>query len=291
MKRILLLPLALVATLVVAAAGGAATKATHTVQVTGEGFTPKALTVTVGDSVTWHNADNVNHQVVANNGTFASPVLKPGDTYTQTFNSSGRTGYHDSLATKHTGLVTVTAPAADVTLSAATQTIVYGGSTRLSGTVTNQLPNEQVTLTSNPNGKGTQSIATQSTSTDGSFAFGVSPTIQTTYQAHFRTASSPNVTVDVAPRVGFGLRGRLFIAKVTSDLNYAGNFVLVQKRNAIGGWKTLRHVYLGSNSRAAFRVHLARGRTVLRLVLPGSQAGAGYVESISRMIPVHVTHR
>jgi len=283
MKRMLLLPLALVATLVVAAASGAATK---TVQITGAGFTPTATTVSVGDSVTWHNADNANHQVVANDGSFASPVLKPGDTYTQTFNASGKTNYHDALATKHTASVTVTAPAANVTLTAATQTIVYGSSTKVSGAVTNQLSNEPVTLTSQPYGKGTQSIASQATGANGSFAFGVSPTIQTSYQAHWKTTSSPSVTINVAPRVGFGLRGRLFIAKVTSDLNYAGHFVLVQKRNAIGTWKTLKRVYLGGNSNAAFRLHLARGRTVLRLALPESQAGAGYVQGISHLMPV-----
>jgi plastocyanin len=279
----LLLPLALVATLVVAAASGAATK---TVQITGAGFTPTATTVSVGDSVTWHNADNANHQVVANDGSFASPVLKPGDTYTQTFNASGKTNYHDALATKHTASVTVTAPAANVTLTAATQTIVYGSSTKVSGAVTNQLSNEPVTLTSQPYGKGTQSIASQATGANGSFAFGVSPTIQTSYQAHWKTTASPSVTINVAPRVGFGLRGRLYIAKVTSDLNYAGHFVLVQKRNAIGTWKTLKRVYLGGNSNAAFRLHLARGRTVLRLALPESQAGAGYVQGISHLMPV-----
>ncbi|HEY2372566.1 MAG TPA: cupredoxin domain-containing protein [Gaiellaceae bacterium] len=286
MKRMLLLPLALVATLVVATASGAATKVTRTVQVTSNGFTPVAITVSVGDSVTWHNADNANHQVVANNGTFASPVLKPDDTYTQTFNAAGRVNYHDALATKHTGSVTATAPTANVTLTVASQTIVYGSSTKLSGAVTNQLTNEPVTLTSQPLGKGTQSIATTSTAANGMFAFGVSPTIQTSYQAHWRTTSSPNVTVNVAPRLGFGLSGRLFIAKVTSDLNYAGHFVLVQKRNAIGTWKTLKRVYLGGNSRAAFRLRLAHGRTVLRLALPESQAGAGYVQGISRLMPV-----
>jgi plastocyanin len=286
MKRMLLLPLALVATLVVAAASGAATKATKTVQVTAAGFTPPATTVSVGDSVTWHNADTANHQVVANDGSFASPVLKPDQTFTQTFNSAGKTAYHDSLATKHTGSVTVTAPAANVTLTAASQTIVYGNSTKVSGAVTNQLTNEPVTLTSQPYGKGTQSIDSQTTGANGTFAFSVSPTIQTAYQAHWRTTSSPNVTINVAPRVGFGLSGRLFIAKVTSDLNYAGKFVLVQKRNAIGTWKTLNRVYLGGNSRAAFRLHLAKGRTVLRLALPASQAGAGYVQGISRLMPV-----
>src|SRR5262249_44728631 len=135
-----------------------------------------------------------------------------------------------------------------------------------------------------PLGKGTQSIDSTMTAANGSFAFGVSPTIQTTYQAHWRTTASPNVTVNVAPRVGFGRIGLLYAAKVTSDLNYAGHFVLVQKRNAIGGWKTLQRVFLGGNSRAVFRVHLAFGRSVLRVALPQSQAGAGYVQGMSRML-------
>jgi len=283
MIRMVLLSLALVATLVVAAAGGAATK---TVQIVKSGFTPSSTTVAVGDSVTWHNADAVNHQVVANDGSFVSPVLKPGDTYTQTFNTAGKVNYHDALFTSRKGSVTVSAPAANVTLGAASQTIVYGNSTTVSGQVTNQLANQSVTLTSQPYGKGTQSLATQTTSANGSFSFGVSPTIQTAYQAHYKTTNSPSVTINVAPRVGFGLSGRLYVAKVTSDLNYAGKYVLVQRRNALGGWKTLKHVYLGSSSRAVFTLRLTKGRSVLRLALPPSQAGPGYVQGLSRLMAV-----
>jgi plastocyanin len=283
MKRMLLLTLALAATLVVAAAGGAATK---TVQIVKSGFTPSSTSVTIGDSVTWHNADAVNHQVVANDGSFVSPVLKPGDTYTQTFNSAGKVNYHDALFTSRKGSVSVAAPAANVTLGASQQTIVYGNSTTVSGQVTNQLTNEPVSLTSQPYGKGTQSVATQTTGANGSFSFGISPTIQTSYQAHWHTTGSPSVTVNVAPRVGFGLNGRYYVAKVTSDLNYGGKFVLVQRRNALGGWKTLKHVYLGSSSRAVFTLRLAKGRSVLRLALPPSQAGAGYVQGLSRLLAV-----
>ncbi|HZS23923.1 MAG TPA: cupredoxin domain-containing protein [Gaiellaceae bacterium] len=283
MRRILLLPLALAAMLVVAAAGGAATK---TVQIVHSGFTPSSTTITVGDSVTWHNADTANHQVVANNGDWVSPVLKPGDTFTQTFSTSGTFNYHDALATSHKGTVHVEAPAANVSLSAATTTIVYGSSTTVSGAVTNGLANQSVSLTAVPYGKGTQSIATQSSGANGAFSFGVSPTIQTAYTAHFKTASSPSVTVNVAPRVGFGQSGRLFIAKVTSDLSYGGKFVLVQRRNLVGGWTTLKHVYLGTNSRGVFTLRLVKGRSVLRLALPPSQAGAGYVQGISRLVAV-----
>ena len=283
MRRMLLLPLALLATLVVVASGAAATK---TVQITKSGFTPTATTIAVGDTVTWHNADTANHQVVANDGTFASPVLKPDETYSFTFQKAGKVNYHDALATTNKGSVTVNAPAATVTLSAAAQTITYGNSTSLSGAASNQLVNEPVTLTAQPYGKGTQSLATATTQANGAFTFSVSPTIQTSYLAHWRTTNSNPVTVNVAPRVGFGLSGRMYVAKVTSDLTYGGHWVLVQRRNVLGGWHSIKRVFLGDNSRALFRVRLPHGRSVLRLVLPTSQAGTGYVQGLSHLLAV-----
>jgi plastocyanin len=281
MKRMLLLPLALVAMLVVVAGAGADTK---TVQIVKSGFTPSATTITVGDSVTWKNSDTVNHQVVANDGSFASPVLKPGDTFSQTFSKAGKVGYHDSLFTSRKGTVTVNAPVGNVTLQASASTIVYGNSTTLSGTVTNQLTNEPVSLASQPYGKGTQSIATAMTSANGAFSFPISPTIGTTYQAHWRTADSPNVSVSVAPRVGFGHSGAFYIAKVTSDIGYSGHFVWVQRKAPYGSFRNVKRIYLGSASRAVFRVHIPRGRSILRVVLPADQAGPGYVAGLSRLI-------
>jgi plastocyanin len=284
MKRILLFPLALVATLVVVAAAGADTK---TVQIVKSGFTPNSTTITVGDSVTWRNADAVNHQVVANDGSFASPVLRPGDSFSQTFSKAEKVSYHDSLFTSRKGSVTVNAPAANVTLLAGASTIVYGDSTMVSGAVTNQLTNEPVTLSSQPYGKGTQSIATTTTSANGTFSFPVSPTIQTSYQAHWRTTGSPSVSVNVAPRVGFGQSGRLYTAKVTSDIGYGGHFVWVQRKAPYGSFRNVKRIYLGAaGSRAVFRVNIPKGRSVLRLVLPADQAGPGYVQGLSRLIAV-----
>ena len=101
-----------------------------------------------------------------------------------------------------------------------------------------------------------------------------------------KTANSEPVTINVAPRVGFGLSGRLYVAKVTSDIGYGGHYVLVQRRNALGGWYSFKRVYLGDASRATFRLALPKGRSMLRLVLPGGQAGTGYVQGISRLMPV-----
>jgi plastocyanin len=283
MRRILLVPLALVAMLVVVAAAGADTK---TVQIVKSGFTPSSTTITVGDGVTWKNADTVNHQVVANDGSFASPVLKPGDSFSETFSKAGKVSYHDSLFTSRKGTVTVNAPAANVTLQSGASTIVYGDSTTISGAVTNQLTNEPMTLSSQPFGKGTQSLAATTTSANGTFSFPVSPTIQTSYQAHWRTTASPSVSVNVAPRVGFGQSGRLYVAKVTSDIGYSGHFVWVQRKTPYGSFRNVKRIYLGAASRAVFRVNIPKGRSILRLVLPADQAGPGYVQGLSRLIAV-----
>ena len=153
----------------------------------------------------------------------------------------------------------MTAPAASVTLTAASRRPSSTATARrLSGAVTNQLTNEPVTLTSQPYGKGTQSIATTTTQANGAFSFGVSPTIQTSYQAHWRTANSPSVTVNVAPRVGFGRSGRLYVAKVTSDLDYAGHYVWVQRKAPFGSFRNVKRIYLGASSRAVFRAEARR---------------------------------
>jgi plastocyanin len=283
MKRMLLLPLALVAMLVVATAAGADTK---TVQIVKSGFTPSSTTINAGDSVMWENADTLNHQVVANDGSFASPVLKPGESYAQTFAKSGKVSYHDSLFTSRKGNVTVNAPPANVSLQAGATILVYGDSTTISGAVTNQLTNEPVILTSQLYGKGTQAIATTTTRANGTFSFGVTPTIQTSYQAHWRTTSSPSVSVNVAPRVGFGQSGRLYVAKVTSDIGYGGHYVWVQRKAPYRSFRNVKQIYLGTNSRAVFRVTIPKGRSILRLVLPAAEAGSGYVQSLSRLIAV-----
>ncbi len=283
MRRMLVLPLAALAAVLVAVAAGAATQ---TVQVTKNGFTPRNATVSTGDTVTWHNADTADHQVVADDGSFASPVLHTDQSYSHVFNSSGTLKYHDSFAKGHVGTITVKGPAPAVTINASTSTVVYGGSTTLSGAINSQTAGEPVTLTAQSQGKSTQSVDQVATTSGGGYQFGVSPTIQTTYQSHWRTADSPTVTVNVAPRVGLGRSGNVFIAKATSDLSYSGHFVWIQRHYGFG-WKSVKRVFLGANSRAVFRLKLPHGRTMLRLVMPTGQAGAGYVAGLSRTIVVH----
>jgi plastocyanin len=286
MRHLLLLPLAVAAlALALASSAGADTK---TIQITKAGFVPATTSIAVGDTVTWHNADTVNHQVVANNGSFASPVLKPGETYSVTFSKQGTTAYRDALHTSLKGSVAVSGPPAGVTLSAASSVVTYGAGTTLSGSISSQQSNQWVVLNALPFGEKTAKQANvASTTTNGAFQFGVSPTIRTTYTAQWSTATSSPVTVYVRPRLGLGVSGRLFTAKATSDLSYAGHYVLVQRRRVTStSWFSVKKVFLGASSRARFRLVVPRGRWYVRLYLPAAQAGDGYLASTSRLVAV-----
>src|SRR4051794_33519886 len=283
MKRLLILPLALVAALTAAAAIGAATT---TVQITKNGFTPSTINVKAGDTVTWHNADTKTHQVVADNGAFASPALAAGASWSFTTTKSGKFAYRDAYATTHKGTLSIAAPPATLTLGASLPTVIYGSATQLNGQVSNQAVNQPVTLSAQAYGKSVQSVQSTTTQSTGTFIFGVTPTISTTYTAHWRTSSSTPTTVNVAPRVGFGRSGSLFIAKVTSDIGYSGHYVILQKRQANDTWYSFKHVYLGDANRATFKIAVPKGHYVLRLMLPSSQAGLGYVASASRLLPI-----
>ena len=282
MKRLIMIPIAMLAAVLVAVAAGASTQ---TVQVTKNGFTPQTATVNISDTVTWHNADTADHQVVADDGSFASPVLHADQSYSHTFTSAGSVKYHDAFAKTHTGTITVNGPAPAITLSSSTSTVVYGGGATLSGSVSSNLASEPVTLTAQSVGKSAQSIDQVTTTSGGNYQFSVSPTIQTTYQTHWRTADSQSATVNVAPRIGFSRSGRLFIAKATSDLSYGGHFMWVQRHFGFG-WHSVKRVFLGANSRAVFALKVPHGRTMLRIVMPSGQAGVGYVAGVSRTIIV-----
>jgi len=76
-----------------------------------ENFTFKnpVVTVKVGTTVTWTNADDIPHTVVSKTGLFKSKVLDTGDRFSFTFAKAGQFGYFCSLHPHMTGTVVVKA--------------------------------------------------------------------------------------------------------------------------------------------------------------------------------------
>ena len=119
MKRSLLLAaLALVAVLSFASVAGAQKasvagahkqqkQATRTVVIQGFSFKPAHITIKRGTKVTWINKDMTKHTATANNGAFDSGVLRPGESYSHTFKTAGKKGYHCQIHPSMMGSVTV----------------------------------------------------------------------------------------------------------------------------------------------------------------------------------------
>ena len=57
-------------------------------------FTPKELKVKKGDTVIWTNADERDHTVTADDGSFNSGNIGDGDTFRHKFEKAGKFKYH-----------------------------------------------------------------------------------------------------------------------------------------------------------------------------------------------------
>mgnify|MGYP003394341371 CR=1 FL=1 len=97
-----------------AASGGATVKEVSMVSITAAGFSPKDITVKVGESITWTNDDSANHTVSSNPHPTHTlyPMLnlgmiKPAATKSVMIEKAGKYTYHDHLNPSNTGSITV----------------------------------------------------------------------------------------------------------------------------------------------------------------------------------------
>lgn len=78
------------------------------VMMKGNQFDPADLTVSLGTTVTWSNADSVAHNVKASGGAFSSGNMDPGTNFGYTFNATGTFDYACTIHPSMKGKVTVT---------------------------------------------------------------------------------------------------------------------------------------------------------------------------------------
>ena len=71
-------------------------------------FTPEVLTVPVGATVTWTNHHGSRHNVVADDGTFSSPLFGQDETFSFTFTAPGEYHYVCSIHPGMEGTIVVT---------------------------------------------------------------------------------------------------------------------------------------------------------------------------------------
>jgi plastocyanin len=284
MRSFVLTTVALFA-LVVAGASRPAVAITKTVKITATAFSPSSVTIGTTNAIKWVNKDTKNHQVVANNGAFASPIIIPGHAWTHVFNTSGTYRYHDGLHPALTGRVIVTGPPPAVTIGAGAPALIYGQSTHVAGQISTGQAGETVTVYGQPYGAPSPVLlATLMTGPSGVWDTIVKPNLLTTYQAHWKATVSATVMVGVHPQVTFTLRRGHGFVKVRANRSMAGRKVYIQRRTRFHEWVKIKRVILGRTSSRSFRFHPARGRYVLRAYITVNQAGPGYLDGASRAI-------
>jgi plastocyanin len=82
--------------------------AEHAIQIADSAFSPATLTISVGDSVTWTNADDRPHTVTSNDGAFDSGNLDEGRAFSFTFTEPGTYTYVCNYHPKMQATIVVT---------------------------------------------------------------------------------------------------------------------------------------------------------------------------------------
>ncbi len=196
--------------------------------------------------------------------------------------------------------------AAGLTATSAPTPVVYGSSSTIAGTLTNEdgspISGATVALTSRHGPDPYASTgATTTTGPTGSYSFTVSPAATTDYRVEFAgdsthaAASSPGVTVEVATRVSLAV-GSTVLKKGDSTMfagvvapNHEGQTVLVQ---ALQGttWVTIDSVTLDQDSFYSYILvtskKATKGTTSYRIAKP---ADGDHVLGVSPTVAITVT--
>lgn len=115
------------------------------VRVSGGGFDPADVTVPAGTTVTWTNTGIDLQGVAADDGSFNSGRLDPGESFSFTFETPGEISYASTYAAEQTGTVTVTEAAGDAAGHD------HGAAATPAAEATTTPADAGVTITSDPN--------------------------------------------------------------------------------------------------------------------------------------------
>jgi plastocyanin len=287
MRRLLLLPLLVLGL----AAAAPAVADDYTASIAPTGF-PPLISINNGDSVTWKNNDAVNRQIIGDDGTWKSPVLAPGQSWSRVFVQGGTYGYHGAFKADQKGTVEV-ATTRVVLMRQSAQTVQIFRTVRLQGSVSAKgSTGEEVSIEAKPSGSTTFHQVARTTTKNGVWQVQVKPRRITVYRAVWQNVPSAEHIVKVKPFVLLKQVGRhLLNVHVRADTTLVRHFVAVQRFNKrTHRWHTFRSVKLtrftaksGSyDSVGSFRVSFPHGVIVRALITKGQALPIMYGPAWSR---------
>ena len=79
------------------------------VSIQNGGYSPASVSIHIGDTITWTNADDQDHTVVAQDGSFNSGNIGSGRSFSHTFTTAGTIAYYCKYHPRMKGAVVVAA--------------------------------------------------------------------------------------------------------------------------------------------------------------------------------------
>jgi plastocyanin len=276
MRKLLLVPL-LALGLAAAAPAGADD---FTATITPNGF-PPLISIQNGDRVVWKNGDTVSRQLVADDSSWKSPVIKPGDTWSHIFRNGGTFRYHGAVKPSQHGAIEVSSSRA-VLIQRGASTITFAHSLLLKGSVSKPSSSgEEVVIQAEPYGTSSFDTVARTTTDNGFWQVRVQPSRTTVYRAIWKNVPSTDRTVFVKPLVRIKqLSRRHFSIGVRADVSLVHRIVVIQRLNrARHVWRSFASVRLSHfqstatayNSIASVRLALRHG-TIIRALITRHQA-------------------
>ena len=241
------------------------------------GFSRRRSRSTTATRSSWKNVDTKSHQVVANDGSFASPIVGPGKTYTHTFTAAGTFRYHDALHPSLTGTVKVKGPPPSVTFALSQPIVVYGTAIMLSGQISSHKAGQNVQL----DGAAVRAAVTARArdrrhrhERRRSRSRPCRSCTRPTPRTGARSRASP-IVAQVMPKVTLRPGGNGYMrAQVTGPHSFWHRHVFLQRLSRFGQWVNVASLTLGPQSGRLFR---PSGAAAARLVadpgLPDREPG------------------
>jgi hypothetical protein len=166
--------------------------------------------------------------------------------------------------------------------------VLYGDTFVLSGSVERTGAGSVVIVLARPHGRPRYSeVDRVRTTAGGRWRYVARPAIRTVYRARIGRLLSTPVSVDVEPRISLRGDGGSFTARVRAARSFAGKYVLLQQRTA-GPWQSIRRLTLDEESTTSFTYEITPTRRQIRLFMPRSQVGPGYVAARSSVITLRL---
>jgi hypothetical protein len=183
-----------------------------------------------------------------------------------------------------------------LTLAASSPVVKYGTSLMLTGALSTQKANQQITVQATDCGTTkARQVARVKTVANGAYTTPDSPTVGTVYQASNKAVKSNTVAVTVAPVVQLKRVARgSYAATVTAGIDLKGKTVLFQRYSKLKKrWVQVKKIVLSASapgtkkptviSSAAFKSKLAK-RTRVRFALSKKQAAPCYAPAVSNVV-------